>query len=99
MIDSSEKSPFPDVSFAFQPIVDITTGSIVAFEALVRGVERQSAKAVFEQVKPVDLHRFDEMLRLKAIPLAARLQIGCNLNLNLLPRSLTRSQTAITSTL
>lgn len=90
---------FPEFTFAFQPIVNVTTGSIVSFEALVRGNNNYSAQQVFQQVDDSNLYQFDEMLRLKAVPLAARLGIGCNLNLNLLPGSLTTSGTAISSTL
>jgi blue light- and temperature-responsive anti-repressor len=89
----------PEFTFAFQPIVDITKGSIVSFEALVRGLENSSAASVFQKIDAKDKYRFDEALRLKAIPLAARLGINCSLNLNLLPRSLELSETAISSTL
>jgi EAL domain-containing protein (putative c-di-GMP-specific phosphodiesterase class I) len=90
---------FPDFSFAFQPIVNVTTGKIMAFEALVRGPDNQPAFKVFEQIKDDDKYRFDELLRQNAIPLALRLGIGCHLNLNLFPRSLETSETAISSTL
>jgi EAL domain-containing protein (putative c-di-GMP-specific phosphodiesterase class I) len=42
---------------------------------------------------------FDEKARIAAIVLAARLRIGCHLNLNFLPRSLYSSRTAILATL
>lgn len=89
----------PQFSFAFQPILSIETGSIVAFEALVRGVDNSPAWKVFEQVHNGNKYYFDEILRLKAIPLAVSLGICCNLNLNFLPLSLEVSKTAISSTL
>ena len=93
------ESPLPECSFAFQPIVSIAAGSIVSFEALVRGTDNSPAWKVFEQVADKDKYRFDEILRPKAISLAARLGITCSLNLNLLPRSLEVSKTVISSTL
>jgi len=93
------KPVFPQFSFAFQPIINVADGSIVAFEALVRGIDNCSAWEVFQQVHEGNKYYFDELLRTKAIPLAARLGIDCNINLNFLPRSLEVSQSAISSTL
>jgi EAL domain-containing protein (putative c-di-GMP-specific phosphodiesterase class I) len=89
----------PEFSFAFQPIINIETGSIVSFEALVRGMDNSPAWQIFQQVHEGNKYYFDEVVRLKAISLAARLGINCNLNLNLLPRSLEVSRSAISSTL
>ena len=89
---------FPEFTFAFQPIISVKSGSIVSFEALARGLDNSSAKSVFDKVSKNDRYPFDEALRLKAIPLAAHLGINCALNLNLLPRSLEFSKTAISST-
>lgn len=90
---------FPDISFAFQPIINISSGLIVSYEALVRGHDNSSAWQVFQQVNDSNKHHFDEMLRVKALALATRLEIDCGLNLNLLPKSLEISSTAITSTM
>lgn len=90
---------FPSFSFAFQPIVNVVSGSIISFEALVRGSNNQSAWHILQQISKEDLYQFDEMLRLNAIPLAAKLGIGCNLNLNLLPGSIEHSDSSIVSTL
>lgn len=89
----------PAFSFAFQPIVNVRLGQIVSFEALVRGVNNEPAWKILQQVSAEEIHRFDEQLRIHAIPLAAKLGIDCNLNLNLLPRSLELSDSAILSTL
>ncbi len=90
---------FPDFTFAFQPIVNVTSGEIMSFEALVRGVNNETARQVMQQVGTTDLHSFDELLRSAAIPLAARLGIECDLNLNMMPGSLESSGSAIASTL
>jgi len=89
----------PKFSFAFQPIVNVKTSSVVSFEALVRGLDNSPACKIFQQVDEQNKYYFDEILRLKAIALAARLGITCNLNLNLLPRGLEISKTAISSTI
>ena len=86
-------------SFAFQPIVNAADGKIVAYEALVRGANNESAYQVFQQVKGADLYRFDEACRVVAIEQASKLGLSCDLNLNFLPLSLETSDTAISSTL
>lgn len=68
---------FPDFTFAFQPIVNVTSGEIVSFEALVRGVNNEASWEIIQQVGATDLHRFDELLRSTAITLAARLGLEC----------------------
>lgn len=90
---------WPDFSFAFQPIVNVSARSIVSYEALVRGREQQSALQVLQSVNDADRYHLDESLRQQAIPLAARLKIACNLNLNLLPQAFEVSDTAVHSTL
>ncbi len=92
-------STLPSFSFAFQPIVNVVSGTIISFEALVRGTNNESAWHILKQISKEDIYHFDEMLRLNAIPLAARLGIGCSLNLNLLPGSVIHSDSSIVSTL
>lgn len=100
MVSMSKQEPStPAISFAFQPILHVNSGTVISFEALVRGSSNESAAQVFDQVDYEQRYAFDELLRLKAIPLAAELGIGCNLNLNLLPGSLELSDRAIVSTL
>jgi len=88
-------SIFPNYSFAFQPIVDVNNGSIVSYEALVRGVNAESAKHVFDQISSSDKQYFDAELRLSAIRLAAKLGISCNLNLNCLPSGVNIENTSL----
>jgi blue light- and temperature-responsive anti-repressor len=92
-------TPQPAFTFAFQPIVRVTSGEIVSFEALVRGLNGESAAQVLGQVNPLDRHTLDLQLRREAIQLAAMLGGPCHLNLNLMPRSLAVSPEAISSTL
>lgn len=77
----------PEYTFAFQPIVDMTTRAVVAYEALARGINEEQAVQVLAGLSGGPLHLFDIEARRKAINLAATLGIDCALNLNLLPRS------------
>lgn len=89
----------PKYSFAFQPIVNVTKGTISSFEALVRGENAESALHIFQQISPENMHQFDAMLRENAILLAAKLGISCNLNLNFMPGGLVDSDEAISTTI
>lgn len=78
----------PRLSFAFQPIVDACAGTVVSYEALIRGASGESAHSVLSLVPHGDLHEFDARGRVTAIALAARLGLRTQLNLNFLPQSL-----------
>lgn len=76
-------------SFAFQPIVDVETRSIWSYEALIRGANGESAATVFSRVHPCERHELDRNGRMLALEIAGRLGVGCSVNLNALPGSLT----------
>lgn len=77
---------FP-ASFAFQPIADIVSREVFGYEALVRGLNGESAAEVFKRVPSHELHAFDRAARIEAIKLATRLGLEVNLSLNVLPGS------------
>jgi len=87
------------ISTAFQPIVDISTREIFAYEALVRGPEGQSAPWVLAQVGPEDLYAFDQQCRVTAIHAAARLGIATRLSINFMPNAVYTPSTCIQATL
>lgn len=89
----------PPFTFAFQPIVRVTSGEIVSFEALVRGLDGEPASQVLGRVRPFDRYQLDLQLRIEAIRLASMLAGPCHLSLNLMPRSLGLSPEAISATL
>ena len=93
------EQPIIDFSFAFQPIVDIESHQVFAFEALVRGPSNQPASSVFAALESSQLHAFDRAARIQAVALAASLGLNTNLSLNFLPQSLETFADAITSTL
>jgi EAL domain-containing protein (putative c-di-GMP-specific phosphodiesterase class I) len=61
------------ITMAFQPIVDIESGAVFAYEALVRGADGQSAGEVLASVDADMIYKFDQTCRVKAIELAGRL--------------------------
>jgi blue light- and temperature-responsive anti-repressor len=87
----------PSYSYAFQPIVDMGTREVFSYEALVRGPAGESAFQVLSAVPPELKYTFDETSRVRAIEIAARIGLKKRLNLNMLPRSLYSSPTALSS--
>lgn len=84
--------------FAFQPIVDLSTRSIYAHEALVRGLEGESAFSVLSQVTEQNRYKFDQACRVKAVSAAAQLQMKPLLSINFLPNAVYRPEACIEST-
>lgn len=88
-----------DVSFAFQPIVDIGSHAVFAYEALVRGRLNEPAAAVFAALETSQLHAFDRAARVQAIELAASLGLNVGLSVNFLPQALEALPDAVSSTI
>lgn len=61
------------IDIAFQPIFDVGTGQVRAYEALVRGPDGESAASVLSEVQDHEWHRFDQRVRMMAIEKAALL--------------------------
>jgi EAL domain-containing protein (putative c-di-GMP-specific phosphodiesterase class I) len=81
------EQPFP-FSMAFQPIVDVNTGKVFAYEALVRGERGESAGSILGQVTKANRYAFDQSCRVKAISLAAQLGLSdtcAQLSINFMP--------------
>ena len=77
-----------EITMAFQPIVNVETRQVFAYEALVRGVGGLSAGQVLGMVNDENRYAFDQTCRVKAIELAARLGIaerGAKLSVNFMP--------------
>lgn len=86
-------------SMAFQPIVNIKTRSVFAQEALVRGLEGEPAGTIFQHVHDGNRYRFDQSCRVKAIKLAAQLNIESLLSINFMPNAVYRPELCIRTTL
>jgi EAL domain-containing protein (putative c-di-GMP-specific phosphodiesterase class I) len=72
---------------AFQPIIDIDSGEVYAYEALVRPTGGGSAAEILSQINEQNRYSFDQGCRVKAIELAARLEMDALLSINFLPNA------------
>jgi EAL domain-containing protein (putative c-di-GMP-specific phosphodiesterase class I) len=86
-------------TMAFQPVVDLVDLRIDAHEALVRGPNGESAGSILAQVNAENLYAFDQACRVKAIEMAARLGMDCQLNINFLPNAVYEPRACIRLTL
>jgi EAL domain-containing protein (putative c-di-GMP-specific phosphodiesterase class I) len=87
-----------DFTFAYQPIVDLSTRSIFAHEALVRGPNGESAYSVLSQVTDDNRYAFDQACRIEAIRGAAALGMNELLSINFLPNAVYQPAACISST-
>lgn len=99
-IDQKTNFPF-DFTMAFQPIVDLRANRIWGYEALVRGINGESALSVLSRVKKRDRCRFDQACRVRAIELAAKLLPDDNshVTVNCLPSAICDPAAGIEPTL
>ena len=92
-----------DFTMAFQPIFNVITCAPFAYEALVRGVNGESAAFILGQVNDGNRYRFDQACRVRAIELATQLGLpgipDCKLSINFLPKAVYRAETCIRATL
>jgi len=95
---SAERLGF-QFSYAYQPIVDLTTRQIFAHEALVRGPGGEGALSVLSQVNEANRYRFDQACRTKAIKTAALLKMPTVLSINFMPNAIYRPELCIRATL
>ncbi|MES2858206.1 MAG: EAL domain-containing protein [Pseudomonadota bacterium] len=84
---------------AFQPILDLRTRRVFAYEALVRGKSGEGAGGILAQVNPDNRYAFDQTCRRTAVELAARLQVPCFVSINFLPNAVYKAATCIRATL
>lgn len=90
------------ITMAFQPIVDVSSGAVFAYEALVRGVNGEGAEDVLARVSPDNQYAFDQLCRTRAIELAADLRLaetGALLSINFLPNAVYEPRACIRQTL
>ncbi|WP_097459455.1 EAL domain-containing protein [Mangrovitalea sediminis] len=88
-----------DFSFAFQPIVDVQSRSVYAYEALVRGTKGEGAMTVLEKVNSRNRYRFDQACRVRAVKLASELGLQEYLSINFMPMAVYRAESCIRTTL
>lgn len=91
----------PDLSMAFQPIIDFATREVFGYEALVRGINGESAGEVLSHVSPRNQAIFERLCQKMAIETASRLGLerGHCLSLNFLPSGFQGAENGIEQTL
>lgn len=86
-------------SFAFQPIVDTDQGEVFAYEALVRGPKGEPAPSILSKVNDRNRYAFDQVCRVRAVKLAARLNMKAMLSINFMPNAVYQPEYCIRTTL
>lgn len=86
-------------SFAYQPIVDVSSETVFAYEALVRGTGGESAWSILSQVTEQNRYSFDQICRVKAVKLAAGLGMETMLSINFMPNAVYQAEYCIRTTL
>lgn len=95
-----ETSPLPfDFTMAFQPIVDLKTREVFAYETLVRGTNGAGAPEILAQVNDTNRYAFDQACRVKSVQLASHLNLPCFVSINFLPNAVYHPATCIQATL
>ena len=88
-----------DFSMAFQPIINCNTNHVYGYEALVRGLNGESAYSIISKVNEENRYAFDQLCRIKAIKLASELSINSILSINFLPNAIYKPERCIRTTL
>lgn len=88
-----------DFTMAFQPIINCKTQSIFGYEALVRGLNNESAYSIISRVNDDNRYLFDQQCRIKAIALASELNLETMLSINFLPNAIYKPERCIRTTL
>lgn len=88
-----------DFTMAFQPIINAKTNQFYGYEALVRGLNNESAFSVISQVNDDNRYLFDQLCRIKAICLASKLGLDSMLSINFLPNAIYQPERCIRTTL
>lgn len=86
-------------TMAFQPIIQLSTATVFAYEALARGIDGSGAGSVFKHVNADNQYKFDQTCRIKAVKLAAELAIPCYLSINFMPNAVYEPERCIQTTL
>ena len=88
-----------DFTMAFQPIVDFRSREIFAQEALVRGLNGESAGEIIAKATRENLYKFDQTCRIKAVRLASKLNIKSFISINFLPNAVYRPENCLRTTI
>jgi EAL domain-containing protein (putative c-di-GMP-specific phosphodiesterase class I) len=87
------------IKMAFQPILDISSKTVFAYEALVRDENGEGAGRIMGQVTEDNKYTFDQSCRVKAIETASRINLPGNLSINFMPNAIYEPETCLAKTL
>lgn len=87
-----------EFEYAYQPIVRLSTRSIFAHEALVRGPRGESAWSVLSQVTEENRYAFDQACRVKAVRTAKCIGMTELLSINFMPNAVYEPAACIRTT-
>jgi EAL domain-containing protein (putative c-di-GMP-specific phosphodiesterase class I) len=87
------------ITMAFQPIVDVSTRTVFAHEALVRGLDGTSAAEVLASVDSANQYAFDQACRVKAIECAVEAELPALVSINFLPNAVYNPEHCLRATL
>ncbi|HVI56230.1 MAG TPA: EAL domain-containing protein [Luteibacter sp.] len=87
------------ITMAFQPIVDVSTRTVFAHEALVRGVDGTSAQDVLAAVGPENQYAFDQSCRVRALECAVESRLPALVSINFLPNAVYNPEHCLRATL
>ncbi|MFP4078921.1 MAG: EAL domain-containing protein [Candidatus Izemoplasmataceae bacterium] len=87
----------------FQPIIDMKTDTVYAYEGLVRGIDHDGSdippNKLFDQAKNLDLlFNLDKACREKVIEAAAQKNIECRLFINFIPTAIYNPELCLKTT-
>ena len=88
-----------DFTMAFQPIVNTNSKEVFAQEALVRGINEEPAGDILGRINDENRYRFDQACRVKAVQLAAKLNIQSFISINFLPNAVYNPESCIRTTI
>ena len=88
-----------DFTMAFQPIINCQSKTTFGYEALVRGLNNESAYSIISKVNDDNRYLFDQKCRVKAIALASKLELDSMLSINFLPNAISVPERCIRTTL
>lgn len=90
-----------DFDMAFQPIVDAARQRVWGYEALVRGLNGESAFSVLSRVTEGNRYKFDQLCRIKSIERAAERfdRADLMLSINFMPNAVYEPSACIRATL
>lgn len=88
-----------EITMAFQPIFNVTSGDVFAQDALVRGKDGRSAGQIFEHVTDQNRYRFDQRCRSTAIEVATKAGLKGALSINFMPNAVYEPRNCIQHTL